>query len=240
MKIRWILFSAMALGALVLAAAFIFLRPLLATVKAGRHQYVSAFIRSPQDHQDWVLPASERCNAAPFLFPTRGFAGYLWGDSFRPGHKHQGIDIFAGTPAGETPVYASYDGFLTRLPDWRSTVIIRVPSDPLQPDQQIWLYYTHLADIDGNSYIDAAFPPGTSDFPITAGALLGYQGNFSGTVGNPTGVHLHFSIVKSAVDGAFLNELEIENTIDPSPYLGLNLNGSLAGAEIPLCIPPVQ
>ena len=47
-----------------------------------------------------------------------------------------------------------------RLPEWKSSVIVRVPSDPLQPGRQIWLYYTHMADAFGNSYIAADFPPG--------------------------------------------------------------------------------
>jgi len=37
--------------------------------------------------------------------------------------------------------------------------------------------------------------------------------------------HLHFSIVKDDGNGQFLNELKIQNTLDPSPYLGLPLNG---------------
>ena len=66
-----------------------------------------------------------------------------------PGHRHQGIDIFAGTDVGITPVYAAYDGYLTRQSDWKSTVIIRIPSDPLEPGRQIWTYYTHMADAEG-------------------------------------------------------------------------------------------
>ena len=53
---------------------------------------------------------------------------------------------------------------------------------------------------------------------MSAGTFLGYQGNFSGTPGNPTGVHLHFSIVMDDGEGGFLNELKIRNTLDPSPY----------------------
>ena len=81
--------------------------------------------------------------------------GFLWGDSFRLGHRHQGIDIFAGTEIGITRVVSAYPGFLTRLPDWKSSVIVRVPDDPLQPGRQIWLYYTHMADEQGNSFISS-------------------------------------------------------------------------------------
>jgi murein DD-endopeptidase MepM/ murein hydrolase activator NlpD len=200
-----------------------------------RSLQVLQWIRDPQSHPEWIIPAGTRCGEAPFSFPTSGLPGFLWDDSFRPGHRHQGIDIFAGTAPGVTPVYAAYDGYLTRLPEWKSSVIMRVPSDPLQPGRQIWLYYTHMADQNGNSYIAAEFPPGTSEAWVEAGTLLGYQGNFSGTPNNPVGVHLHFSIVKDDGLGHFRNELEIENTYDPSPYLGLPLNGKKNPDTIPTC-----
>ena len=186
------------------------------------------------------MEAGMQCQDAPFIFPTTGFIGYLWGDSFRPGHEHQGLDIFAGTEVGVTPVFSAYDGFLTRLPDWKSTVIIRIPNDPLQPGRQIWTYYTHMADEEGNSFIDGRFPPGTYEVFIPAGTLLGKQGNYSGTPGNPTGVHLHFSIVRDDGSGGFMNELEIKNTLNPSPYFGMQLDTSLEGGIIPSCAFPAD
>ncbi len=206
------------------------LRPGLA-----RSVYVLEWFRNPLVHQDWTMRAGERCGEAPFIFPTDGLAGYIWGDSFRPGHRHQGVDIFSATDPGETPVVSAYPGYLTRLPDWKSSLIVRVPDDPLQPGRQIWLYYTHLADRNGKSYISADFPPGTSEMFVPAGTFLGYQGNFSGETNNPVGVHLHFSIVLDDGNGSFLNELKIENTLDPSPYLGLPLNAAENKDTIPLC-----
>ncbi len=200
-----------------------------------RNRMVMDFIRRPQDHPDWVIPAGQRCGDAPFQMPARGFIGYLWDDSWRPGHRHQGVDIFGGTPPGETPVFAAYDGYLTRLPDWKSSLIIRIPSDPLMPGRQIWTYYTHLASPEGDSYIDAAFPPGTNEVFVKAGTLLGYMGNYSGTPGKPTGVHLHFSIVLDDGKGKFRNELEITNTLDPSPYFNLPLNAHSNRGAVPLC-----
>lgn len=161
--------------------------------------------------------------------------GFLWGDSFRLGHRHQGIDIFAGTQAGVTPVIAAYPGYLTRLSEWKSSLIVRVPNDPLQPGRQIWLYYTHMADRNGESFISPQFPPGTSEVYVEAGTFLGYQGNYSGNALNPVGVHLHFSIVKDDGSGHFKNELDIRNTYDPSPYFGLALNASKNRDQIPLC-----
>jgi hypothetical protein len=160
--------------------------------------------------------------------------GYLWDDSFQIGHRHQGIDIFAGTDVNVTPVIAAYDGFLTRLPDWKSSVIVRVPSDPLQPERQIWVYYTHMADPNGNSFIAADFPPGTYEKQVEAGTLLGHQGDYSGDPNNPVGVHLHISIVKDQ-GGKFMNELDINNTYDPSPYFGLALNAKQNPDKVPVC-----
>ena len=106
------------------------------------------------------------------------------------------------------------------------------------PSRQIWVYYTHMADRDGNSFISAEFPPGTSEQYVEAGELLGYQGNYSGNPANPVGVHLHLSIVKSDASGNFKNELDIENTYDPSPWFGLELNARANPGGIPLCRQP--
>jgi hypothetical protein len=193
------------------------------------------WIRQPASHPDWKLAAGSQCGSAPFRFPTDGFVGFLWGDSMGWRHIHQGIDIFAGTEIGVTRVLSAYPGYLTRLSDWKSSVIVRVPSDPLQPDRQIWLYYTHMADESGNSFISSDFPPGTSEAPIDTGTFLGYQGNYSGNPANPVGVHLHFSIVQDDGDGGFKNELDINNTYDPSPYLGLPVNAYENRDSVPLC-----
>jgi len=202
---------------------------------SGRFPEVLATIGNPQRHPEWLISAGSYCNDAPFSMPTDGFIGFIWDDSFRSGHRHQGLDIFGGSKPGVTPVYAAYSGYLSRLPDWKSTVIIRIPNDPLEPGRQIWTYYTHMADSNGASYIADAFQPGTSEIFIEEGTLLGYQGNYSGDPNNPTGVHLHFSIVKDDGVGSFLNELEIKNTVDPSPYLGMRLDANENPDEVPIC-----
>lgn len=198
---------------------------------------VMTWLRDSASHPDWAVSAGERCGQAPFILPTDGFIGFLWDDSFRPGHRHQGIDVFGGGLPGETPVLAAYPGYLTRLPDWKSSVIIRIPDDPLQPGRQIWAYYTHMAGEGGESFISGQFPAGTNEVYVEAGTLLGYQGNFSGDPNNPVGVHLHFSLVQDDGEGNFLNELKIQNTIDPSPYLGLNLNARRGDGNPPVCQP---
>jgi len=201
---------------------------------AARINKFREWMRDPTSHPDWKLAAGSQCGSTPFLFPSDGFAGFLWGDPMGRGHIHQGVDIFAGTDAGSTRVIAAYPGYLRRLPEWKSAVIVRVPSDPLHPGQQIWLYYTHMADQFGNSFISSEFPPGSSEKFIEAGTFLGYQGNYSGDPHNPVGVHLHFSIVEDN-GGQFKNELDIDNTLDPSPYLGVALNAYENRDQVPVC-----
>jgi murein DD-endopeptidase MepM/ murein hydrolase activator NlpD len=218
--------------ALVTAAAYLYFTYRHSSARAAQ---VFAWIRDPASRPDLKMSAGTHCGDAPFVFPTDGMAGFIWNDSFRPGHHHQGIDIFAGTDIGITPVVAAYPGYLRRLSDWKSSVIIRVPSDPLKPGRQIWVYYTHMADVNGNSFIAPDFPPGTSEVYVEAGTLLGYQGNYSGDPNNPVGVHLHISIVQDDGFGSFKNELKFENTYDPSPYFGLPLNASTNADTIPVC-----
>jgi len=233
MKMWKILVIIAAVG-LILLAGYLIIRGIFRPIRYAR---VIEWIRNAKSHPEWAVNSLDSCDNAPFIFPTDGYIGFLWGDSFRPGHSHQGLDIFGGDKSGITPVYAAYNGYLTRMPDWKASIIIRIPSDPLNPKQQIWSYYTHMADGQGNSYIVDQFPPGTSEFFIEAGTLLGYQGKYSGSPGNPTGVHLHFSIVKDDGLGNFLNELEIKNTIDPSPYFNLDLNAKTNRDVIPVCHP---
>ncbi|MBV7331688.1 M23 family metallopeptidase [Chloroflexi bacterium TSY] len=193
-----------------------------------------SWFKDPARYPDWSLSVGSRCGDALMLIPTTGYLGFGWGDSFRPGHRHSGLDIFS--PDGEnniTPIVAAYDGYLTRESGWRSTVIIRHPDFPLSvmnpdlTDQQIWTYYTHMASSDGTeSYVDSAFPPGTHGVFVKAGTLLGKQGNWSGNPNRSTGLHLHFSVVKSKPDGGYLDEREIRNTLEATQFLGLVENKS--------------
>lgn len=204
-------------------------------VNSGRWARYAEIRTNPAVFDQYAIQAGTRCEGAPFAFPTRGVILGLWDQSYHFGHRHAGIDIFSGSEPGVTPVYAAYSGYLSRLPDWRASLIIRIPSDPLKPDRQIWAYYTHLANVDGQSFISEQFPAGTSEVYVEAGTFLGYMGDFSGDPGTPTGLHLHFSVVKDDGEGHFTNELRISNTYDPSPYFNLSLNHNRNRNEIPLC-----
>lgn len=202
---------------------------------SARLSRLRAYLDDPPGQAAWAIQAGDRCGQAPFLLPTDGLVGFVWGDSFRPGRRHQGLDIFGPDDLGGTPVVAAHDGYLTRLPEWRSAVIVRVPDDPLQPGRQIWIYYTHMADAQGNSYIDPDFPPGTTEVFVRAGRRLGSQGNYSADPMNPVGMHLHFSIVLDDGEGRFRNELEFGNTLDPSPYVGFEVNAERLGDALAVC-----
>lgn len=167
------------------------------------------------------------CPGAPFVLPSDGLIGLLWRDPAAPYNvfrRHTGLDIFGDGESGSVPVYAAYEGYLTRQPGWVSTVIIR-HEDPLVPGRTIWTYYTHMASEDGDeSYIVDDFPPGMSEVWVEQGALIGYQGLYAGSSLVPIGMHLHFSIVQSEPDGTYKNEAQLGSTLDPSPYLGMALN----------------
>jgi peptidoglycan LD-endopeptidase LytH len=180
------------------------------------------------------------CEGAPFLLPTEGWIGLLYADPRAPyteSARHQGIDIFSPGEPGITPVYAAYDGYLSRSEGWFSAVIQRIPDDPLNPGRQIWVYYSHMGSKDGSeSYVSPSFPPGTSEVFVTRGTLLGYTGNWAG-IGRPAiSTHLHFSIILDNGFGSYSNELDFNNSIDPSRYLGMPVNYACA-PDHPICDP---
>jgi hypothetical protein len=229
---------------------------LLALLVAGGAMLASGLlvdVSDPRSRQFWhwsqgdpaaraalVTVQREPCPDAPFVLPADGFIGLLYGDPRGPysrSRPHQGIDIFTDETPGATPVYAAYDGYITRETGWISTLIQRVPSDPLQPERQIWLYYTHMADRDGNDFIEPAFPPGTREVYVTQGTLLGYAGDYNGDSLRTVWTHLHFSIVKDDGAGSYLNELDFENTLDPTPYLRLPVAHGAASGSMD-CLPP--
>lgn len=189
------------------------------------------YIEYKQNPENSSLPVGiglAQCQAAPFINPTGGWTGVMYGDSILGTRQHSGLDIFGLEGNGVTPVYAAYDGYVTRLPEWVSAVVVRHPEDPLVSGRQIWTYYTHMADAAGNSYIIDQIPPSTFELPVKQGTLLGYQGDYNGGSLRNIDTHLHFSIILDDGNGQFRNETDIANTIDPSPYLGMRLNAGCA------------
>jgi hypothetical protein len=182
----------------------------------------------------------EACPDAPWRLPTRGEMG-MWWVTYQLGIMGEGIE-------NEIPVYAVADGLLTRRSEWNSAVAI-LHDDPVRPGEKVWSFYADMADgEDGRSFIVPDFPPGSEGVPVEAGQLLGYQGMWSGSPGNPIWTHLQFTVVAALPDGSFpaqivglvpedelaLDEMKIipdeDDTssrdretrfaLDPSPYIG--------------------
>ncbi len=216
-RLRWLV------GVLVILAAAAFVLVRWYQGSSGSGIFIRRWLTNPASEPEWETPALMQCPGAPFIMPSSGFIGLLYADDagpYTPIRRHTGIDIFGQGNPGTVPIYAAYDGYLTRLDSWRSTVIVR-HDDPLEPGRTIWTYYTHMANRSGQeSYIAPDFPPGTFEVYVEQGTFLGYQGEFAGNA-PPVAMHLHFSIVTSEPDGSFRNEAVLENTLDPSPYLGM-------------------
>ncbi|MFW5690931.1 MAG: hypothetical protein ACOCXZ_00405 [Chloroflexota bacterium] len=208
------------------AALVFFVYRQMRYAESDSNTYIARWFNQPQGRAALATDNFRPCPGAPFLLPSSGFVGLLYADPARPYNglnRHTGIDIFGDGPPGEVAIVAAYDGYLTRLPDWLSTVIIR-HDDPLQPGRTIWTYYTHMASRDGSeSYVSSAFPPGTEEVFVEQGTLLGFQGEYNGS-GPRIGLHVHMSIVESDASGWFKNEARLGNTLDPSPYFGLPLH----------------
>lgn len=244
---RWLLI----LVPLILLIAFVALylayrgarRVASSVLRNERNTALTAWFNDTASREALATSFSEPCPGAPFLVPSSGLVGGLpWNAAYGPYtvlNPHPGIDIFGLGESGQIPVYAAYDGELTREEGWRSAVIIR-HRDPLQPGRTIWTYYTHMADRSGEiSYIAERFPPGAQNVPVQQGELIGYQGDYNGGPNAPrVGLHLHFSIVRSDLLGHYLNESVFENTIDPTPYLGLALNDPPSEAFPLRCLSP--
>lgn len=221
--LRWPLLGAVLVGTLI--CGYLGLLFYSSQFQSNSLGYIRRWFDDRSSRDELMTTNAEPCPGAPFLLPSSGLIGLLWRDPAAPYtvlNRHSGIDIFGDGEPGEVPVYAAYDGYLTRLDGWVSSVIIQ-HDDPLQPGHIIWTYYTHMASEGGDSYIVADFPPGTRGTWVERGTLLGYQGNYSGSI-RPVGLHLHFSVVQSEADGSFKNESDPANTLDPSPYLGMDVN----------------
>jgi hypothetical protein len=157
----------------------------------------------------------------PFALPTQGYLGVCWDDpKFKSGGNtnHAGIDVWSdkdddsGNNKPGKPVYAVYDGEVEQTDDRRITLkldTLPMEYEGILPQREgLRGYYTHLEEI----YVTAA-ESGQSPHRVQKGDLIGRQGNKGTTM-----VHLHFSLKKGTG-----SEDYIENTLDPSPYLGMKL-----------------
>lgn len=177
-------------------------------------------------------PVDNACPGAPWPFPSSGALGLRW--------YNKTLSLMGIGYDNTVPVYAVADGQLMRRADWPDAVAI-LHDDPLEPGQKVWAFYGGMASRDGQrSYVNAAFPPGSTDVPVKAGELLGYQGSY-----RYDWTHLHFAILPPLSDGSFaaalvwretgqdLSLIQARLQIDyrnPADYLG-SVDSYVAGAE---------
>ena len=73
------------------------------------------------------------------------------------------------------------------------------------------------------SFIVEDFPAGITNVAVKSGQLLGYQGAWSGIPPWPKWVHMVFAVVDASGQNTFPEKISVESTLDPVPYLGLNI-----------------
>ncbi len=190
-------------------------------ISASSNEITSETVRPIISARD---EAAFQCPGAPFILPSGNYmsAGYFYcRGADQCAHPelgfHQGIDIKQyenGSPVntpGVVPVYAAYAGTVIldpghgNAPRWLDIRHSNVNGQPV-----VYSFYTHLANTDcSQSYIlvnDGQW--------VEQGQLIAYQGNCGAQ-----SVHLHFSVNYPELN-------EYYNNQDPSPFLGMNVNGN--------------
>lgn len=140
------------------------------------------------------------CPGAAFVVPTSGVVGWSYRWPTGGGTLHTGVDVFG---ARGDAIYAAEAGPVLSADDRR----VRIRHAALGVDT----YYTHLERV----YVR------TGD-RVARGQLIGEKGDKGADL-----VQLHFSVTRvpsGAADWLWLDEREIANTLDPSPYLGANVD----------------
>ena len=172
------------------------------------------------------------CPGAVWRLPSDHSLGVQWRDA--------GLDFFGQGNEGKVPVYAVADGLLTRPSGGVDTVAI-LHDDPLDSTQKVWSYYSSLRAANGTDYYVAQdFPLGARDIPVKAGQLLGYQGAWSGKPLWPKWIHMHFAVVRAQDQADFPSEFTLEDVLDPTPYLNMELKPETdtENSQLPKCGQP--
>ena len=94
---KWLFIAAVPFVAGLAYLAYLFFAP---SASSGRWAYFRALILDRETFEKFTLKPGLRCGDAPFAFPTTGAVIGLWDQSYRPGHRHSGLDIFPGTEPG--------------------------------------------------------------------------------------------------------------------------------------------
>ena len=86
-KKKWFLILCI-VGGLATVALFLVYQAYLSP--SGRTRKVIDFLTDPATSDEPQFEALSQCGDAPFQMPTSGMIGFIWDDSFRPGHRHTG------------------------------------------------------------------------------------------------------------------------------------------------------
>jgi len=188
------------------------------------HTLADTFVYRPRGSRlnDSIKPLF--CPSAPWRLPTSGGFGVQWSEN--------GLNIFGWGNENTVPVYAVADGVLTRPSAWESAVAIQ-HDDPLNPGDKVWSVYADMLSASGHeSYILDDFPPGSTEIPVHAGQLLGYQGEWSGRIYWPKPSHLRFAVVNEIQSSIMMSDDAFKNVLDPTLYLGISLNDGDASTHL--------
>ena len=180
------------------------------------HTLADTFVYRPRGSRlnDSINPLF--CPSAQWQMPTSGGFGVQWSENE--------LNIFGWGNKNTVPVYAVADGVLIRPLDWEGAVAIQ-HDDPLNRGEKVWTVYADMLSASGyESYILDDFPPGSTEIPVHAGQLLGYQGEWSGRIYWPKPSHLRFAVVNEIQSSIMMNEDAFKNALDPTLYLGISLN----------------
>jgi hypothetical protein len=162
-----------------------------------------------------VAPTPEKCVNAPWRLPSDAQYGVRWN------FGAYDLQFLGRGNQGKVPVVAVADGLVTRRADWDNMVAVQ-HDDPLKPGKKIWSLYFGMASEQGaQSYISEQFPKGTVAKPIKTGEVIGQQGMFSGQAFSMW-LNVAFGVVEAKPNGNLPDDV-LGSTVDPGPYLGLEL-----------------
>jgi len=108
-RMAWVILIGLLIG---VAICFLFIRR---PGQTERDLRVVEWINHPSAHPDWAIQARQRCGTAPFLFPTTGYVGYLWGDTFQPGRQIWTYYTHMADPSGNSHISSQFPPGTTEL-----------------------------------------------------------------------------------------------------------------------------
>ncbi len=161
-----------------------------------------------------------RCYDAPFQFPDNGFIGWIWKDPAAlpappagDGHLHTGIDVWPFGGQG-SPVYPLADGYIRRIGNGKGLDALNLWFPSVNGGTEV--YYAHIK-------VDPKFIPPGNDKALSIEVNIAVKAtDVLGTVYGENWIHLSIG----STNGPYSphNDLDPNQTQDPSPYFQASLN----------------